>query len=97
MGEVWLAEDTQLPRNVAVKLLPPHLAQDDDAVQRLVREADATARIDHPAVATVYQAGEHLRTATKNLPSFISDWPRHDPDLAQIRELAEFKRIFEPA
>jgi non-specific serine/threonine protein kinase len=59
MGEVWLAEDTQLPRNVAVKLLPPHLAEDDDAVKRLIREAEATSRIDHPAVATVYEAGEH--------------------------------------
>ena len=36
MGEVWLAEDTQLPRQVAVKLLAPHLAQDAEAVERLV-------------------------------------------------------------
>jgi serine/threonine protein kinase len=35
MGEVWLAEDTQLPRKVAVKLLPRHLSQDRDAVDRL--------------------------------------------------------------
>jgi len=59
MGEVWLAEDTQLPRRVAVKLLPGHLAGDPEAVQRLVREAEATARIDHPAVATIYEAGQH--------------------------------------
>ena len=58
MGEVWLAEDTQLPRKVAVKLLPSGLGADEDGVARLIREAQATATIDHPAVATVYEAGE---------------------------------------
>ncbi len=57
MGEVWLAEDTQLPRKVAVKLLPRHLAQDREAVNRLLREAQAAASVDHPAVVTVYEAG----------------------------------------
>ena len=57
MGEVWLAEDTQLPRKVAVKLLPRHLTEDPEAVQRLLREAQAAASVDHPAVVTVYEAG----------------------------------------
>jgi TolB-like protein/thioredoxin-like negative regulator of GroEL len=57
MGEVWLAEDTQLPRKVAIKLLPRHLSQDKDAVDRLLREAQAAASVDHPAVVTVYEAG----------------------------------------
>src|SRR5262249_21755540 len=57
MGEVWLAEDEQLPRKVAVKLLPRHLASDPDAVARLLREAQAAASIDHPGVVTVYDAG----------------------------------------
>jgi len=57
MGEVWLAEDTQLPRQVAVKLLPAALAQDPEAVDRLLREAQAAASVDHPAVVTVYEAG----------------------------------------
>lgn len=59
MGEVWLAEDTQLPRKVAVKLLPLHLSADPDAVNRLMREAQAAASIDHPGVVTVYDAGIH--------------------------------------
>jgi TolB-like protein/Flp pilus assembly protein TadD len=59
MGEVWLAEDTQLPRKVAVKLLPAHLSADPDAVDRLLREARAAATVDHPAVVTVYEAGLH--------------------------------------
>ena len=59
MGEVWLAEDTQLPRKVAVKLLPRHMAEDADAVARLLREAQAAASVDHPGVVTVYEAGVH--------------------------------------
>jgi serine/threonine protein kinase/Flp pilus assembly protein TadD len=57
MGEVWLAEDTQLPRQVAVKLLPRHLSENKDAVDRLLREATAAARVDHPGVVTIYEAG----------------------------------------
>src|SRR2546425_3797439 len=57
MGEVWLAEDTQLPRKVAVKLLPRDAARDPQAVARLLREAQAAATVDHPAVVTVYEAG----------------------------------------
>jgi TolB-like protein/predicted Ser/Thr protein kinase len=59
MGEVWLAEDTQLPRKVAVKLLPRHMAEDGDAVARLLREAQAAASVDHPGVVTVYEVGVH--------------------------------------
>ncbi len=57
MGEVWLAEDMQLPRKVAVKFLARHLAADRDAVERLLREAQAAASVDHPAVVTVYESG----------------------------------------
>jgi serine/threonine protein kinase len=57
MGEVWLAEDTQLPRKVAIKLLPRHLSEDREAIERLMREARAAASVDHPAVVAVYDAG----------------------------------------
>jgi TolB-like protein/tRNA A-37 threonylcarbamoyl transferase component Bud32 len=57
MGEVWLAEDTELPRKVAVKLLPRHLEHDRNAVDRLLNEARAVSIVDHPNVVTVYEAG----------------------------------------
>jgi TolB-like protein/cytochrome c-type biogenesis protein CcmH/NrfG len=57
MGEVWLADDLQLPRQVAVKLLPPQSPAERGAVERLLREAQAAASVDHPAVVTVYEAG----------------------------------------
>src|SRR5262245_19766241 len=57
MGEVWRAEDLQLPRSVAIKLLPAHLAADRDAAERLLREAQAAASVDHPGVVAVYEAG----------------------------------------
>ena len=43
MGEVWLAEDLELPRKVAIKLLARYLAEDRDAIARLLREARAAA------------------------------------------------------
>jgi len=57
MGEVWLAEDLELPRQVAIKLLASHLSGDESAMTRLQREAAAMASIDHPAVVTVFESG----------------------------------------
>src|SRR2546428_4613326 len=56
MGEVWLAEDTQLRRKVAVKLLPRDAARDPQAAARLLREAQAAATADHLAPVTLYEA-----------------------------------------
>jgi eukaryotic-like serine/threonine-protein kinase len=57
MGEVYLAEDTRLRRRVALKILPPDLA-DDAARKRLLREARAAATLEHPNICTVYEVGE---------------------------------------
>jgi len=59
MGEVYLAEDTQLDRKVALKFLPPHLCQDEDCRARFKREAQAAAKLDHPNIVTVHEVGEH--------------------------------------
>jgi serine/threonine protein kinase/tetratricopeptide (TPR) repeat protein len=58
MGEVYLAEDTKLNRNVALKFLSPHLCQDEACQQRFEREAQAAAKLDHPNIVTVYEVGE---------------------------------------
>jgi predicted Ser/Thr protein kinase len=54
MGVVYLAEDQRLGRRVALKSLPPPLANDPAFRERLRREARAAATISHPAVAVVY-------------------------------------------
>jgi TolB-like protein/tetratricopeptide (TPR) repeat protein len=59
MGEVWNAEDLQLQRRVAVKLIADHLTRDRDAVERMFREAQAAAGVDHPGVVAIYEAGFH--------------------------------------
>ncbi len=58
MGEVWRAHDTATNRVVAIKLLPPHLAQDDTFVQRFRREAEAAAQLNSPHVIPIHDYGE---------------------------------------
>jgi serine/threonine protein kinase/Tfp pilus assembly protein PilF len=58
MGEVYLALDTKLDRNVALKFLPSHLCQDEDCRKRFTREAQAAAGLDHPNVAAIHEVGE---------------------------------------
>ena len=58
MGEVYLATDLALDRPVALKLLPPAVAADPGRRERLLREARAQARINHPHVCHIYFIGE---------------------------------------
>ena len=57
MGEVYLAEDLSLGRKVALKFLPAGHAGDDAARQRLLREAQSAASLDHPFICKVYEVG----------------------------------------
>ncbi len=59
MGEVYLAKDTKLDRNVAMKILPADLAVSRERMLRFVQEAKAAAALNHPNVAHVYEIGEH--------------------------------------
>ena len=58
MAEVYLADDQQLGRRVALKLLPPATETDPLARRRLVREARAAATLDHPHICAVYEVDE---------------------------------------
>jgi serine/threonine protein kinase len=57
MGEVYRARDTRLGREVAVKVLPAHRAQDPDALARLEREAQAVAALSHPNILAIHDLG----------------------------------------
>jgi hypothetical protein len=54
MGEVFRARDTKLNREVAIKVLPPALAQDTERVGRFRREAQILATLNHPNIAAIY-------------------------------------------
>jgi len=54
MGEVYRARDTRLEREVAIKVLPSHLAQDPEALIRFKREAKAVAALSHPNILAIH-------------------------------------------
>ena len=57
-GFVYLAHDTRLDRDVAIKLMPETLSFSRHARQRFAREATAASRLDHPGICTVFEIGE---------------------------------------
>ena len=58
MGEVYLAEDTKLKRQVSLKFLSAELTKDEERKQRFIQEARAAAAIQHPHIAAVYDIDE---------------------------------------
>jgi eukaryotic-like serine/threonine-protein kinase len=58
MGEVFLAQDDRLDRRVAIKRLLPDALRNQDGAARLLIEARAAARLEHPNICGIYEVGE---------------------------------------
>jgi eukaryotic-like serine/threonine-protein kinase len=71
MGEVYRARDTRLEREVAIKVLPAELADDEERLRRFEREAKTLASLNHPNVAGIHgvdRDGEHVFLALELVP-----------------------------
>ena len=67
-GEVWRAKDERLGRDVAIKVLLPHLATDGVKLSRFAEEARAAGGLNHPNILTVHDVGEH-----EGMPYLVSE------------------------
>ncbi len=83
MGEVYRARDERLKRDVAVKVLPDSVASDPDRLRRFTLEAEALARLSHPNVLTVHDAG-----VDAGRPYLVSELLRGETVAAELERAA---------
>src|SRR5215470_5809831 len=108
MGVVYRARDLQLHRDVALKLLPDHLAMDSDRLVRIQREAQVLASLNHPNIAQVYGLeqvegsgcivmelvdGETLAERLKRGPLSIADASAMAKQIAEALQATHERRI----
>lgn len=94
MGQVFLARDTRLDRNVALKVLPEELAGDPDRLARFEREAKTLASLSHPNIVTIFSVEETdgVRFMTMELVEGTT-LDEHIPDNGM--EMRDFVRLAE--
>jgi Tol biopolymer transport system component len=77
MGEVYRARDTKLDRDVAVKVLPAHLAEAPEALARFEREAKAVAALSHPGILAIHDFGRDGATSFAVMELLEGETLRH--------------------
>ena len=80
-GEVWRARDDRLGRDVALKVLLPHLVRDAGLTRRFAEEARAAGALNHPNVLTVYDVGEY-----RGAPFIVSEHLEGESLRRRLRE-----------
>jgi ABC-type branched-subunit amino acid transport system substrate-binding protein len=94
MGLVFQAEDQQLQRGVALKVMRPDLAKNESARQRFLREARATAAVRSDHIVTIFQVGEHQDIPFLAMELLqgepLDDWLRRErhPSVKQVLQIA---------
>nr|GLK33682.1 hypothetical protein GCM10017611_05240 [Rhodococcus wratislaviensis] len=91
MGTVYAAAHPRLPRRIALKVLHPALAEDDDARARFEREADHAARLEHPNIV-VYDLG---REGDQNHSTGVGELAQHRHHLSVQRGVESGGRLIE--
>ena len=89
MGEVYLARDVRLGRNVAIKWLSDRFLSSETLKRRFLDEAQAMAQLNHPNIAKIYQLGH-----TKDTPCFVMEYVEGKPinqALAKTDDLTKVK------
>ena len=94
MGEVYLARDKELERNVALKVLPAEFCDNEERMKRFKQEARAASALNHPNIITIYEIGETDKRAFiatefidgETLRDKIS---RHDLTIIEAVKIAE--------
>ena len=87
LGDVFIAHDRQLDRDVALKRIKPELAEDEGSRNRFIREAEITGQLEHPNIAPVYSLGLDRDQLPFYAMRFIEGQPLHEAiaDFAKIR------------
>jgi serine/threonine protein kinase len=93
MAAVYRARDTRLDREIAVKVLHPHIARNEELCQRFQQEASIAARLEHPNIVKIYDYGIHFDGRAYIVSELIRGQNFH---ILQVHQVNKTKIPFEP-